>query len=653
MTQNLSREDIRKHLLTFLSENDPDLIPSGYDLTGLVDYALNNGVQAVQELFRSRYNKTVDFSRRIDANEEFKNITRSVSAQFEKNQMKVRMELGKFFQRYDPEMLEKEDVLKKMVDFAINNGVAKLNEKFLLKRYQVGLPEFQITKAKANAQLAVVQKTNFGLDTKRLKMNLVRYFQTIQRPDAVPQVDQYVDWANTEVGIEVLDSRFNGLFGHAFLETLASIGVEGHSNYELGGKPSISPKTPTVAASEPGIADDEHSSDAYDSEYSSEEEFVDDSAEQRPFSEMSQEEIMQELTAFYTEYDPGNLGNVEKIVSQAKKLGRGKLNELLHNMFGHHLAFVPKIKPTGAVGSRPLPVLSTLDAAKRGPLQVPEAVSRVAVPNVADMHVSHIGKYSTDDSSTQIQPMPKNDRMTYWPNPATDKSLRDYLTEVDETSVAPDNINGRSNMFPYGLDTNTRDVTQPVVPRPIPVFSAVEQAVTKPPPNITAKAHEESRPPIPVKKPSPYGKEERSLPEPVESNTLKKHISSALHRRKKKKHRKSQVVAKGKKDSKVARERQFYDKSKEKMNEIQRIALEKRERIRNGGARRRNSKGEIETVNLLIESCGNYRFDPMSMGGLCVCGFTKSEHKQAKNVVNKHLKANMGFKDKLKLFGGK
>eukprot|EP00924_Labyrinthula_sp_SR-Ha-C_P005364 augustus_masked-scaffold_1-processed-gene-29.65-mRNA-1 protein AED:1.00 eAED:1.00 QI:0/0/0/0/1/1/2/0/1262 len=375
----MNEQRVRYCLQEALNKADPDLLSSpDYDFNAFVQYTLENGEEAAQKIFIERYDTLIDFSLQPQADVDFKRGSQIVfSAGYNEKERTIKLALAAFCEKHDPNISEK--VFRKLVKFALDNGVDTLNKKFLFKHYGEGI-EISFGNGETKNESPIQKKSsqvieipeeirhrnNYYLDTTRLKHNLGSYFREngLSYKDTEEELNNWVEWANTEVGMEMLNKRFLGHFGLTLNQFLINKRVPIHINFEqkpseptfedtdshafdFPDEESIAETVLTTVFSESlpegAIQDELHQFNGLPSsvQTTGPPSYVGHLAEIE-FEEMTDDEVIEELEKFYLEVDTKKLQEMDSVLYAARRFGRAKLNKYLFKIYGKCLDSNPK-----------------------------------------------------------------------------------------------------------------------------------------------------------------------------------------------------------------------------------------------------------------------------------------------------------------------
>jgi hypothetical protein len=116
------REQVTAKLQMFYQQHDRSQLA---DLDDLVDFALANGIDALNAGLMARYNETLDGTAESVMGATYANLTASGNST--KNELRIRTEL--FFAKYDPRKLETPDDIAAIVEWGLCHGVKALNDR--------------------------------------------------------------------------------------------------------------------------------------------------------------------------------------------------------------------------------------------------------------------------------------------------------------------------------------------------------------------------------------------------------------------------------------------------------------------------------------------------------------------------------------------
>lgn len=334
---------LRKLIFKFYQENDPVILQQGFDVNGLVEFTVDNGIDALNTMLQRKYDRTIDVNE--DTGSARQNFNRmsvglALSTQIIAKEQEYRRKLFDFFSKHDPNMVSKarENQFEKFVKFAMLNGIPKLSEK-LKKRYGEGLADSgdsgnQDMGGEFNAddqQFGQSGLNPFELDINRLKDDLEYFYTEMEDTEQLEVLDEMTDWA-CQIGIEEFDAKMDQIYGMSLNSFLKSKGMEGHEN-------KVAEQQQPQQNGYDGDEATEYTYQEVEEEYE---------IGERTFEDMTDDEIKAELTEFYVYHDSDNLEKLDQVLQLCRNLGRDALNEKLVEIYGQPLTPIP-IKQTRMV----------------------------------------------------------------------------------------------------------------------------------------------------------------------------------------------------------------------------------------------------------------------------------------------------------------
>jgi hypothetical protein len=177
------REQVAAKLTMFYQKHDRAQLA---DLDDLVDYALANGIDALNAGLMARYSETLDESAESVMGATYANLTATNNRS--KQDLRIRVEL--FFAKYDPKKLDKPDDIAAIVEWGLCHGVKALNDR-LKGGYNGTLDDVKVNDIEA----------------------ILQAFYSVHEPAKSPQdIKALAQWA-ISTGAKTLNDRMKGKYG--------------------------------------------------------------------------------------------------------------------------------------------------------------------------------------------------------------------------------------------------------------------------------------------------------------------------------------------------------------------------------------------------------------------------------------------------------
>lgn len=336
---------LRRMLLKFYQEHDPVVLQQGFDISGLVDYTMDNGLGSLNAMLLKKYGKEIDMEdEEEDARAAFNRMSvgLTMSTQIMKKEHEYQEQLYRFFNKHDPQMVSpaREQQFEKFIKFAMLNGISKLSEK-LKQKYGEGIEGSGKTAEMVNdfdandAQFGNSGLNPFKLEVDRLRNDLQFFFTEMEDEQQLEMLDEMTDWA-CQIGVEEFDGKMYQMYGISLNDFLNSNNRANHKNHVKDSAPKNAYPSEQNEYGEMKKGGEDEEMESYYEEV--EEEYE---VHNRGFESMTDNEIKAELTHFYNRHDPDNLEKLDQVLMLSRNLGRDGLNEKLNQIYGESLYSVP------------------------------------------------------------------------------------------------------------------------------------------------------------------------------------------------------------------------------------------------------------------------------------------------------------------------
>lgn len=341
--------ELRQLILKFYSENDPGKLRMGLDVNGIVEWTSRNGMNALNTMLKKQFGKGIDPQQKLGtATQQFMRMStvltpQAASVKVSQQAMKQNLQensakdqilykLQVFYKEHDPSKLND---LDKLVTFAMYHGVRKLNSK-LVSKYGVGIPEEDVQlptnfrKEGGASPGSVPPKTPprrkppglapaaSGESEEELRADVIKYYEKVD-PEQLDALDAIMDWAMM-IGRKELDEKLEQIYGISLDHVTRPERVEAREREESAryeseqqsrmGQPQVKQPPPQPPREGPDV---------------------------REFSEMTNDEIRNQLILFYEKHDEATIEKIDQILALALKLGRAEMNEKLYDIYAESL----------------------------------------------------------------------------------------------------------------------------------------------------------------------------------------------------------------------------------------------------------------------------------------------------------------------------
>lgn len=133
----IEKSRLRDLILAFYTKNDPMRLQDGIDINGMVNWTMEKGIGALNNMLQKSYGEVIDPNDNVDMNnaEHINRVSMAVSGRHvldmhEMKKIKIAEELKRFYKKYDPSKLP---AIFKLTEYALYKGENALNSKLRMK----------------------------------------------------------------------------------------------------------------------------------------------------------------------------------------------------------------------------------------------------------------------------------------------------------------------------------------------------------------------------------------------------------------------------------------------------------------------------------------------------------------------------------------